>query len=205
MKLIDLIKTKRFLVYSSLVILSYIIILIVIQWIIAGTPPNGFGLLNKPESSKYANFEDFVIFWVKYEQVIEGANFEWYGILTLTTFSLLILLSFISAINLSLAKEVGKGKKGAACGTLTSTAGLALITTSVSACPACGTAAILSVSQALIFVATGSTLGISALFKFLTDLVIIIGIAINLLLFFILYRKINNNSWHMRLVMNKRR
>ncbi|HLI45911.1 MAG TPA: hypothetical protein VKU94_01815 [Geobacterales bacterium] len=202
MRYARLLRSKLFIFTFIAIVLSYILSLILIQWLISGNPPSSFGLLYAPSSTKFLpNYDDFVILWIGSQYSIAGVSgFEWLVIIDATTFILLLILAFTGAFNFALTNYAKISKSGAACGTFTGIAGLSLITSAISACPSCGTATAFVMAQAVIVAVTGYTVSFSALFTSVSNAIFITGIVINLVLLFIQLRRINkqknlNISW----------
>jgi len=196
MRISKLIKNKIFVISFFITIISYIVSLTVIQWILSQHPPSSFGLFSRPDSTKLIpSYNDIVIIWIASKQTVAGqSNFEWLTTITLTSFLLLILLAFISSINISLAGQLNIAKKTATCGAFTSIAGLSLATSAISACPACGTAATFTIVQAIMVGLTGSAIGASTLFVNISNAILISAIIINLILTYVLLRKIKKEE-----------
>lgn len=196
MKILEVIKQRKktFTLAFLLTFFSYIILLVITQWIITGKAPSSLGVFSNPPGSEYANYKDFVILWIGSKHYVEKYEFEWLTTINLLSFSLLIILSLTSALNFSLSSFLNSYKKGAACSVATSIAGLSFITPAISACPSCGTAIVSSIVQGIVFAATGTTLGVSALIVQLTSLALFIGILLNSVIFYYLLKKSRNNK-----------
>ncbi len=154
----------------------------------------GFG--EPPENIQYGEPPVNPLFWVaiRYDQYFQSVNVittgatYWVIIYDVST----ILLSLISAvitgmvftrlkyfINLTRGKcRIEKGTT--ALGTTLTVIGFSTVASSAVSCPSCGFTAFMTLAAVLVSASTGSLLGLSAIYTTLMNILLLIGILINM-------------------------
>ncbi len=194
----SIILNKKFLhrtfIYSVFLLFLYILLLILFQYFISGKLPLEIGFLNRPKYS-----DEFAIIWLSSRYYMEGFEFTNVIIINSFTFILLLIFVFTSSINLALTSL----NKKTLCNSALGLAGVTFVTQSIVACPACSINFVMWFSQVIVFTLSGTTLGLSAIFINLMNVILFLSIFINIILFIINYKNIKNNKLNLNINLYK--